>query len=107
MKLKELREEAHLTQAELAKAIGNVQRNISNWENGASEPDIATILRLADVLGVTVDELLGREEAPPTLYPNGDFSYDLSREIMIESRWLDLEQQEKLLGFIRAVAKKK
>ena len=61
LKIKELREELHLTQKELAEKINNVQRNVSNWENGASEPDIETIVKLADLFGVSIDELFGRE----------------------------------------------
>lgn len=62
IRIKELREEFQLTQKELADKIGNVQRNISNWENGTSEPDCETLVRLADVYGVTLDELFGRNE---------------------------------------------
>ena len=64
IRIKELREEFGLTQKELAAKIGNVQRNISNWENGSSEPDCETLVRLADDFGVTMDELFGRNEEP-------------------------------------------
>lgn len=60
MKLKDLREEAGMTQKQLAEKIGNSQRNISNWESGNSQPDLETVVRLADLFGVTTDELLGR-----------------------------------------------
>ena len=33
-------------------------------ENGSSEPDCETLVRLADVFGVTMDELFGRNEEP-------------------------------------------
>lgn len=61
MKIKELREEHRLTQRELAEKIGNSQRNVSNWENGTSEPDIETLVRLCRVFGVTLEELVGLE----------------------------------------------
>ncbi|MBQ7913830.1 MAG: helix-turn-helix transcriptional regulator, partial [Clostridia bacterium] len=61
LRIKELREELQLTQKELAEKIGNVQRNISNWESGASEPDCETILKLSEIFDVTIDELFGRE----------------------------------------------
>lgn len=64
LRIKELREEFQYTQKELADKIGNVQRNISNWEKGSSEPDCETIIRLADVFGVTLDELFGRSDPP-------------------------------------------
>lgn len=38
MRIKELRLELGLTQAEVAKAIGTSQRNIGRWENGENAP---------------------------------------------------------------------
>lgn len=64
LKIKELREELQLTQKELAEKIGNVQRNVSNWESGCSEPDCETILKLAEVFDVSIDELFGKEYSP-------------------------------------------
>lgn len=59
--IKELREESEITQKELAEKIGNVQRNVSNWENGTSEPDCETILKIAEIFNVSIDELFGRD----------------------------------------------
>ena len=59
--LRELREEANLTQKQLAEKIGNMQRNISNWEQGVSQPDLPTLIVLADFFKVSLDELCGRE----------------------------------------------
>ncbi len=61
LRIREYREELQLSQSELAKRISNVQRNVSNWENGISEPDCATILKLAEIFEITIDELFGRE----------------------------------------------
>ena len=41
-----------------------MQRNISNWENGTSEPDCETLIKLADIFQVSLDELFGRENIP-------------------------------------------
>ena len=60
LRIKEYREEMQLTQRELAEKIGNVQRNISNWENGASEPDCETMVRLVELFEISLDELFGR-----------------------------------------------
>lgn len=62
LRIRELREEAGLTQKQLATAINNMQRNVSNWEQGTSEPDIATVVALADFFDVSLDELFGRQE---------------------------------------------
>lgn len=61
LKIKELREELKLTQKELAEKLNNVQRNVSNWENGSSEPDLETIVKLAEIFNVSIDELFGKE----------------------------------------------
>lgn len=60
LKIRELREEFQWTQHELAQKISNAQRNVSNWEAGINEPDCETILKLADLFDVSLDELFGR-----------------------------------------------
>ena len=59
--IREFREELALTQSELATQVGTLQRNISNWENGVSEPDCEVLVKLADIFNITLDELFGRE----------------------------------------------
>ena len=54
----ELRKESGLTQMELARKLNVKQNTISNWENGKSKPDIITTTKLAEVLGVTTDEVI-------------------------------------------------
>ena len=62
IRLKELRLEKGLNQKELAEIIDTTQRNVSNWENGNSEPDIQMMLKLAKFFEVSVDYLLGNTE---------------------------------------------
>ena len=59
--IKEYREELQLTQKQLAEKINNLQRNVSNWEKGTSEPDCDTIVKLADIFDISIDELYGRQ----------------------------------------------
>lgn len=47
-----------MSQAQLAERAGVARQTISSWERGASFPDIHMVERLAEVLGVGVDELL-------------------------------------------------
>lgn len=61
-RLKSLRKEKGLKQEELAKVVGCTQRKISYMERGATEPDLQTLLKLADFFGVTIDYLCGRTE---------------------------------------------
>ena len=63
MRLKEARKNARLTQKEIASIIGVNQNTYSYWENGKTKVDNVTLKKLAEVLNVSVDFLLG-DEAP-------------------------------------------
>ncbi len=62
MNLKYLREQRGFTQAEFAEKAGVSAVSVCRYESGEREPDLATLRRLADVLAVSVDELLGEQE---------------------------------------------
>jgi len=49
-----------LTQDQLADRLGVTAQAVSKWENDQSCPDIATLPKLADIFGITLDALLGR-----------------------------------------------
>ena len=57
LRLKGLREEAGVSQAQLAKAIGVSQSTVGMWESGRSVPEYKTLLRVADYFKVSVDYL--------------------------------------------------
>ena len=58
--LKRLRENAEITQIELAEKINVSQSAIALFEAGTKIPSVAIVIRIADVFECTVDELLGR-----------------------------------------------
>ncbi len=60
--LKTLRRERKLSQGSLASAIGVTQQCVSEWERGNMEPTLTYLWRLADLFGVSIDVLCGREE---------------------------------------------
>jgi len=47
-----------MTQAELAIMLGVTEMTISNYERGEREPSIDNLKKMADIFGVTVDELI-------------------------------------------------
>lgn len=47
-----------MTQKQLAEALGVSDRTVSKWECGDGLPEIANILPLCGLLGITADELL-------------------------------------------------
>ena len=49
---------AGFSQCELARLMGTTPGAVSQWENGRTRPGISKLTRLANVLSVTVEELL-------------------------------------------------
>jgi transcriptional regulator with XRE-family HTH domain len=62
---RQLRDEARLTQAELAERSGIPISTIRSWEQDVNIPRLDLALRLARVLGVTMDRLTAFDEPPP------------------------------------------
>lgn len=60
-----LRKSQGLTQAGLAEKVNYSDKAVSKWERGESAPDILTLVSIAEVLGVTVDDLLKDPNALP------------------------------------------
>ena len=59
------RKEKNLTQNELAEKLFVSYQAVSQWENGNTNPDISIIPSIADVFGITIDELFGRPKKEP------------------------------------------
>lgn len=60
-----MRFEKGMTQRKLAEALNLSNRTISKWECGDGLPELANILPLCELLGVTADELLRGERTAP------------------------------------------
>lgn len=60
-KLKELRKQNHYSQEYVAEQLNISRQAISHWENGRAYPDIDNLVLLAELYGVSVDELLDDE----------------------------------------------
>ncbi|CAD0159844.1 helix-turn-helix domain-containing protein [Streptococcus thermophilus] len=61
-RLKELRKQAHLTQVELASKLGIVQSSYADWERGKKKPTQENLVKIAQILNVSVDYLVGNSE---------------------------------------------
>ena len=59
--LSEMRKEKNLTQKALGEKLFVSDKTVSKWERGASIPNVTLLLPLAEVLGITVTELLKGE----------------------------------------------
>lgn len=71
-RLKETRLECEYTQKEMATFLNITQQTYSDYETGRTNPDIDTLLKIADRLSVTIDYLLGRSDdfGNVTIYHN-------------------------------------
>ena len=57
MRIKELREAAHMTQAQLAAGMGVMQNSISQWETEVALPRTRQLPTLAHILKCKIDDL--------------------------------------------------
>lgn len=60
-----LRAQKNLSQGDLADALEVSRQSVSKWETDASIPELDKLLRLAELFGVTLDELVKGESAQP------------------------------------------
>ena len=54
------RKSMNMTQEQLANILNGKKSLVSNYENGYSVPDIETLIKLADIFEISLDELVGR-----------------------------------------------
>ncbi|MCD8014804.1 MAG: helix-turn-helix domain-containing protein [Lachnospiraceae bacterium] len=93
-KIKELRTQMHLTQAEVASALDVTPGYISNVENNRSAMSLRILIYYAKLMGISLDSLIGTIDSE--YQPEA-----LDREILNELSSMDLETKEKVLRTIR------
>lgn len=64
-----LRKNLGLKQDDIAEKVNISAQAVSKWENDLSAPDISLLPELADILNVTLDELLGRKVPETKIIP--------------------------------------
>ena len=68
-----LRKEKGLTQKEVADRLNITDKAVSKWERDLACPDTQTIPKLAEILGVSLEELLNAKSTPSTGHKGADF----------------------------------
>lgn len=82
-RIAELRKEKGLKQETLAEKLSVSPQAVSKWENDQSCPDISILPQLAEILGVTVDQLLtGKEPAPIVKISSPDEKKDIKDMVL-------------------------
>ena len=61
--IKNYRRKMDMTQREFAKKLGVYQPMVADWESGRKEPKLFYAICIADMLNISLDELVGRTVA--------------------------------------------
>ena len=98
MNLKDIRTRKGLTQSEVASALGISAVVYSRYETGTRQPSVDTIVQLANIFGVTVDYLLGRQEFETSTLSEEEL------HLLIASRNADERAKQDALNLLHAHA---
>lgn len=98
--IKQLREQKGVTQTELAKQMGVVRSTICQYEKGVHEPDLETLIKLADYFGVSVDYLLGRQPADVIERPPYDITDKQLLDLIKLYGVMNDIQKAQVLGYV-------
>ena len=61
-RIKQLREEFHLTQIQLAEKLNKTQQAISLYENGSNEPDLDGYIMLSKIFNCSIEYIAGKSD---------------------------------------------
>lgn len=104
--LKDARKRTGMTQAQVSQQSGIPLGTLRRWEQGVNEPDMDSIIQLADLYGVSTDELLGstfwRGRAEHVEYQGDDLATD-EHELVALYRSMDATKRAALLNVARAM----
>ena len=88
----ERRKDKKMTQMQFGEKLGVTAKTISRWENGNYMPDIALLIPIAELLGVTVNELLigecNKEKATDETPILSAIEYTKSRQTLLAKRYV-------------------
>lgn len=105
MRLAELRKDAGLSQYELARYVGVPQANIAFWERSEKPPRSEVLPKMAEVLGISVEDLLMVDEQKPlkkkAAKSNGRPAGKV-REVFDRVSKLPRRQQEHIVNWVSA-----
>ena len=90
-----LRKQNQMTQAQLADLVGVTDKAVSKWERDVSYPDIAIFPKLADIFGITVNDLLREctdDGQPSRLLRVYEMSHDIRTPLHIILGCVDMAE---------------
>ena len=99
LKIRELRKEKGITQEQLADAVNVKKYTIGDWERNRTEPNITTLVAMADYFEVSTDYLLGRSDDTGVVQANANLTPD-EEEVLMLYRQMSYQDKNQLKGFI-------
>ena len=100
-RFKECREASGLTQKYVAFTLGITSPSVSNWESGKTTPTTENVAALAKLYGVSVDYLLGRDEAQPQPAPSP--ADQIKQGVAAEMMRMSIPEMERVYDYARFV----
>jgi len=98
-----LLKERGITAAEVSKATGISQGNLSDWKAGRNKPGYGALVKLANYLNVTVGYLSGETDDPtPTTAPTDDVQIEI---LARAARRMTAEEKQKLIEMAKVMFK--
>lgn len=104
-KMREYRLAAGMTAKQLGSMLHLSESSITMYETGKREPSPDTLVKIADILGTTVDALLGRQTEPEETKKPAAESHELSeseRELIRLLEQVPEERKAQVLAYIEA-----
>lgn len=93
MFLAQLRREKGWTQKDLAERLYVSDKAVSKWERGLSVPDVSLLLPLAELLGVSVTELLEGRRLGEELIPAGEVETLVKKALTLPTEPAEVKQE--------------
>lgn len=91
--LRKLRTEKNISQQQLAAIINVSQQSVNKYENHETEPNLATLIMLADFFDTSIDYIIGRTDIRHKIEPVSDHELN--------------EREERLFKYYRQLPKNK
>ena len=102
LKLQEIREQKGILQKDLAEKLNKTRACISSWETAKTEPDIESLIQIANVLEVTVDYLIGRSDEMEVINIRSELTPD-QNELLNLYNQMSFRDKNRLIGYAQGL----
>ena len=100
IKISEYRKIKGISQKDFAEKLGISAGNLCEWEKGRIEPSINALIKMSELLDISVDELIGKER-----FAALNRQDDKREQLLHYFNLLDDDSQNNLIGIMKTMAK--